>query len=94
MDFVNYISLITKKFFYIRNPTVTRVLQNLEKKGLIERQTNPQDNRSKVICLSDKAKTMEQLLYQLGNELEEKLTRNLINAPEILEETRKYLEKN
>ena len=66
-----------EEHFYIRNPTVTRILQNLEKKGLIERQVNPEDNRSKLICLTEQAKSMEKLLYQLGNELEEKLTSNL-----------------
>ncbi len=66
-----------EEHFYIRNPTVTRILQNLEKKGLIERQINPQDNRSKVICLTEKAMKMEKLLYKLGSELEGKLTSNL-----------------
>ena len=66
-----------EEHFYIRNPTVTRVLQNLESKGLVERQINPQDNRSKVICLTEKAKAMESLLYRLGDELEGKLTSNL-----------------
>ncbi len=69
-----------EEHFYIRNPTVTRVLQNLEKKGLIERQINPQDNRSKVICLTEKAMKMEKLLYKLGSELEEKLTVNLTSG--------------
>ena len=63
-----------EEHFYIRNLTVTRVLQNLEKKWLIKRQINPQDNRSKVICLKEKAMQMETLLYKLGDELEEKLT--------------------
>ncbi len=66
-----------EEHFYIRNPTVTRVLQNLERKGLVERQINPQDNRSKVICLTEKAKAMENLLYRLGDDLEGKLTSNL-----------------
>ena len=66
-----------EEHFYIRNPTVTRVLQNLERKGLVERQINPQDNRSKVICLTEKVKAMESLLYRLGDELEGKLTSNL-----------------
>lgn len=80
-----------EEHFYIRNPTVTRVLQNLEKKGLIERQINPQDNRSKVICLTEKAKAMESLLYQLGNELERKLTSNL--TPEDKQELLRLLKK-
>ena len=66
-----------EEHFYIRNPTVTRILQSLEKKELIERQVNPQDSRSKIICLTEKAKSMESLLYRLGDELEGKLTSNL-----------------
>ena len=53
-----------EEHFYIRNPTVTRVLQNLEVKGLIERKINPEDNRSKIICLTEQAKSMEKLLYK------------------------------
>lgn len=77
--------------FYIRNPTVTRILQNLEKKGLIERQINSQDNRSKIISLTEKAQGMKKLLYQLGEELEEKLTSNL--TPEDKEELLRILKK-
>ncbi len=81
-----------EEYFYIRNPTVTRILQNLEKKGLIERRTNPQDSRSKVICLTDKATAMKNLLYQLGEELEEKLTKNL--TPKDKTELLRLIEKN
>ena len=81
--------------FCIRNPTVTRVLQNLEKKGLILRQNNPQDNRSKVICLTEKAKSMKELLYQLGEELEEKFTSNLTaeDKQELLRLLKKILSR-
>ena len=80
-----------EEHFYISNPTVTRVLQNLEKKGLIKRQINLQDNRSKVICLTEKAIKMESLLYQLGDELEEKLTKNL--TPDDKQELLRLLKK-
>ena len=84
-----------EEHFYIRNPTVTRVLQNLEKKGLIERRINPKDNRSKVICLTEKAKAMESLLYKLGDELERRLTSNLTNddKQELLRLLKKLLSK-
>ena len=84
-----------EQYFYIRNPTVTRVLQNLEKKGLIERECNPDDNRSKIISLTEKAKSMEKLLYQLGDELEEKLTSNLTleDKKELLRLLKKILSR-
>ena len=84
-----------EEHFYIRNPTVTRILQNLERKGLIERQINPQDSRSKVICLTEKAKAMEKLLYQLGDELENRLTSNLTHEDkrELLRLLKKLLSR-
>ena len=84
-----------EQYFCIRNPTVTRVLQNLEKKGLIERECNPDDNRSKIISLTEKAKSMEKLLYQLGDELEEKLTSNLTleDKKELLRLLKKILSR-
>lgn len=84
-----------EQHFYISNPTVTRVLQNLENKGLVERKANSKDNRSKVICPTEKAKSMENLLYTLGNELEDKLTRNLTpeDKKELLHLLRKTLSR-
>ena len=59
------------------NPTVTGLVQALEKKGMIERKANPKDNRSKILCLTRKALDMEELLYLLGENLEDTLTANL-----------------
>ena len=60
--------------FSMTNPTVTGLVKTLERKGLIERRTNPDDNRSKLLCLSEKAIEMKELLFRLGDELEENLT--------------------
>ena len=62
-----------EKYFSMTNPTVTGIVQNLEKKGLIERRINPDDSRSKILCPTEKTFAMKNLLYQLGNQLEEKL---------------------
>lgn len=61
-------------YFSMTNPTVTGLVKTLEKKGLIERKVNPDDNRSKVLCPTEKAMSMKSLLFRLGNELEESLT--------------------
>ena len=61
-------------YFSMTNPTVTGLVQMLEKKGLIERKTNPSDNRSKIICPTQKTLDMKELLYSLGEQLEEALT--------------------
>ena len=61
-------------YFSMTNPTVTGLVKILERKGLIERRTNPEDSRSKLLCPSEKAVEMKELLYRLGDELEETLT--------------------
>lgn len=38
--------------FGVRRSTVTSAMQNLEKKGYIERQPNPEDSRSKLVTLT------------------------------------------
>ena len=63
--------------FSITNPTVTGILHGLERKGLIERLADPEDGRSKVICLTERARAMEGLLYQLGERVEAEMTRDL-----------------
>ena len=56
------------------NPTVTGLVKTLEKKGLIERKANPSDSRSKILCPTQKTLEMKDLLYSLGEQLEETLT--------------------
>ena len=63
-----------ERYFSMTNPTVTGLVKILERKGLIERRTNPEDGRSKLLCPSEKAVEMKELLYRLGDELEETLT--------------------
>ena len=66
-----------EQYFAMTNPTVTGLLQNMEKKRLIERIPNPEDRRSKVICASKKTRAMEAELYALGDELERRFTDTL-----------------
>ena len=47
-----------EEFFQISNPTVTVILNSLEKKGLVERRINPSDSRSKLIGVTEKAEEM------------------------------------
>ena len=56
-------------YFSMTNPTVTG-----EKKGMLERKVNPNDNRSKILSPTQKTLEMKDLLYSLGEELEAKLT--------------------
>ena len=66
-----------ERAFSMTNPSVTSVLHTLEKKGLIRREENPEDKRSNVISLTDKAIRMQSELEAAGERLEEAITENL-----------------
>lgn len=59
------------------NPSVTGIIQNLEKKEFVERIQNPDDKRSKLVKLTERAVSMEEELYSLGESLEAQVIRNL-----------------
>ena len=61
-------------YFSMTNPTVTGLVQTLERKGMIERRVNPDDSRSKILCPTKKTIDMKDTLYGLGDELENRLT--------------------
>ncbi len=84
-----------ERYFSMTNPTVTGLVQKLESKGLLERKVNPDDNRSKILCPTQKTLAMKDLLYQLGDSLEEKLTSVLTpDETEILIRLLKKLLRN
>ena len=66
-----------EEHFSLRNPTVTGILQNLEKNGWIERLPNPEDARSKVISVTKKALNLKDEMDNLGDTIESELTKNL-----------------
>ena len=66
-----------ERAFSMTNPSVTSVLHTLEKKGMIQREENPEDKRSNVISLTDKAIGMQVEMEVLGEKLEEAITKNL-----------------
>lgn len=66
-----------EQHFSLRNPTVTGILQNLEKNGWVERLPNPDDARSKVISASKKALSLRAEMENLGDAIEKDLTKNL-----------------
>lgn len=63
--------------FSLTNPTVTGIIQNLEKKGLVQRVQNPNDRRSKLLCLTEHAIEIKDELRALGEKLETLITDNL-----------------
>ncbi|EHJ56959.1 hypothetical protein HMPREF9318_01366 [Streptococcus urinalis FB127-CNA-2] len=63
--------------FNMSNPTVTGILQNLEKKEYIKRLPNPEDKRSKVIILSQKLKDQKLNFERISQEINNTFTKNL-----------------
>lgn len=63
--------------FSMTNPSVTGIIQNLEKKGLLERVQHPDDKRSKLLKLTEQAISIEKELYALGESIEMQITKNL-----------------
>lgn len=49
--------------------TVTRILDKLERKGLIKRQTSPDDRRSFLIFLTDTGRSLENKLVPIAYEV-------------------------
>ena len=66
-----------EEHFELKNPTVTGILQNLEKNGWIKRVQNPEDARSKVISATEKTLSLQQELKELGDCIEHSLTAKL-----------------
>ncbi|EFR44849.1 B-block binding subunit of TFIIIC [Streptococcus pseudoporcinus LQ 940-04] len=67
-------------YFCMSNPTVTGILQNLEKKELIYRQAHPKDKRSKIIRLTDKAKNARGFILETSDQIEANFTEKLTDA--------------
>lgn len=63
--------------FAMTNPTVTGIIQNLEKKGMVQRIQNPEDKRSKLLGLTEQAMEMKAELYQIGETIESHVTEKL-----------------
>ncbi|WP_444812470.1 MarR family winged helix-turn-helix transcriptional regulator [Streptococcus canis] len=64
-------------YFHMSNPTVTRILQNLEQEGWIKRLANGKDKRHKQLYLTDKALSMQENFKDIANQLESQLTERL-----------------
>lgn len=67
-----------EKYYSMSHPTAIGIVRNLEKKGLIEYQKNPNDARSRYIVPTEKAIEKKDELDGLGSILEAGLTKNLL----------------
>ena len=69
-----------ERAFAMTNPTVTGIVQNLEKSGLVKRVPNPSDARSKVIVPTEKALSMKEDLFAAGKRVDGEFTQTLTAA--------------
>lgn len=77
--------------FALSNPTVTGILQNMEKMGMVQRLQNPEDKRSKIIVPTEKARGMAPELWEIRERLDNELT-SMLTAEEK-EQMRNLLRK-
>ena len=55
------------EIFSCSPPTITGIIDTLERKGLVKRQTNPEDRRSLLATLTDEGKAMQAKTPSLEN---------------------------
>ena len=66
-----------ENFFSLSHPTTIGILKNLQKKGLIRYETNPNHARSRFIVPTDEALKMRQEIEGAGDIIEDEMTRRL-----------------
>ena len=74
-DSVRIVDLET--YYSMTHPAVIDILKVLEKKGYTTRIMNPEDARSKIVSLTEKAYAEQQELEGLGDKMEDSVTKNL-----------------
>jgi len=63
--------------FSMTNPTVTGLVNKLESRGFVERVSNPNDKRSKLLALTEYAEEKRDEFISLANTLESEMTDGL-----------------
>ena len=66
-----------EKYYSMSHPTTIGIVQNLEKKGFVTYQDNPNHARSRYIVPTNEAMQRKEELEAVGGKLEEELTKRL-----------------
>ena len=66
-----------ENYFSMTHPAAIDILKVLEKKGYTYRSVNPEDARSKIVSLTQKAYAEQETLEALGDKMESAVTQNL-----------------
>lgn len=82
--------------FSMTNPTVTGLIQNLEKNQLVERVANPKDKRSKLLVLTEYAESKRAEFIALADSIEKEMTDGLseVEVESLSELLTKVIEKH
>ena len=67
---------------YMDPSTLTGIVDRLEKKGYLERRQNPNDRRSILVDLTDKARSMGPAIVKIAEEIDDQL-RERFSADEM-----------
>jgi len=64
-------------FTHRDKPSITRLIDQLEKEGYVERRSHPTDRRQNLIYLTNKGKEIEEKVMYIVNNVTERATRGL-----------------
>lgn len=62
-----------EKWFHLKNPTVTGILNRLEEKGFIVRKTGESDKRFRIIELTDKSRCLMQEMREEMQQMDDRI---------------------
>ena len=74
---------------HVRKQTMAQAVEQLERAGYIERRTNPRDQRSQLVFLTDRGASVPSVTHDAAQRVEEHWAR--LTSPQQLEALRKSL---
>lgn len=75
----------------LANTTLTSMLDRMERSGLVSRKPSPTDRRAQLICLTDKARSLQQEYDRLSDEMNALYYRGF--EPEEIRQLENYLQR-